>query len=200
MVIWWRDHSHKPGFVFFRALFLDYFAWVINLLLSNRNHIHFMLVGKHEGWYIFDQQCLIWWARAAQKWPILVQFWTKNDQTWQAWLFSKGSKMAYLKPILLPFWTIFCPFGPSWPGKHKVYALKQIIIFLEYEEKTFLFVPLGQPYGFQLIPPLISNRGWIMVRLFAVSGLPKFCTFFHFPPSSTRQRRDISTFPDNLMV
>ena len=101
---------------FFRVLFLDYFAWVINLLLSNRNHIHFMLVGKHEGWYIFDQQCLIWWARAAQKWPILVQFWTKNDQTWQAWLFSKGSKMAYLMPILLPFWTIFCPLARKTQG------------------------------------------------------------------------------------
>ena len=34
---------------FFGVLFLDYFAWVINLLRSNRNHIHFMLVGKHEG-------------------------------------------------------------------------------------------------------------------------------------------------------
>ena len=164
----------------------------IQNIYSNKIFIFFKIGCIEQGY--------IWWARAAQKWPILVQFWTKNDQTWQAWLFSKGSKMAYLKPILLPFWTIFCPFGPSWPGKHKVYALKQIIIFLEYEEKTFLFVPLGQPYGFQFIPPLISNRGWIMVRLFAVSGLPKFCTFFHFPPSSTRQRRDISTFPDNLMV
>ena len=111
------------------------------------------LFQKFYGYIASDCLCMILWLN-------LVQFWTKNDQTWQAWLFSKGSKMAYLKPILLPaFWTIFCPFRPSWPGKHKVYALKQIIIFLEYEEKTFLFVPLGQPYGFQFIPPLISNRG-----------------------------------------
>ena len=56
---------------FFRVLFLDYFAWVINLLLSNRNHIHFMLVGKHEGWYIFDQQCLIWLALFDTFWKFI---------------------------------------------------------------------------------------------------------------------------------
>ena len=37
----------------------------------------------------------------------------------------------------------------------------------------------------------------------AVSGVPEYCTIFHFPPSvcpSVRHRRDISTFLDNLMV
>ena len=35
---------------------------------------------------------------------------------------------------------------------------------------------------------------------FAISGLPEYCTIFHFPSSVLRHRRDMSTFLDDFIV
>ena len=49
--------------------------------------------------------------------------------------------------------------------------------------------------------PLLWTPPWVWddLCIFAVSGLPEHCIFFHFPPF-VRHGHDISTFLDNLMV